>query len=67
MEPENKVIPVENSTPDAVLAFVGLNVGRVANANACNSWYWVAVFQSCLILSLFPFSAWAPIAPEGSV
>lgn len=64
MDPENRVIPAEKRIPEAVLAPVRWNVGRVASATAWSNWYRVAVAQSFFILSLLPERPWAPYAPR---
>ena len=61
------MIPAEKRTPEAVLAAVFWNVGRVASATAWRSWYCVAVFQPFLILSLLSERPWAPYAPVSTV
>lgn len=47
-------MPAEKSIPAAALAGVFWYAGSVAMARAWHRWYWLAVFQSALALSLFP-------------
>lgn len=60
MDPENRVIPVEKNSPAAALAGVFWYAGSVARAKAWHRWYFVAVCQSVLTLSLLPDRPCAP-------